>query len=167
MKNRIGVYAGTFDPITNGHLDIITRALGLFDELYIAVALNKSKNTAFSVDKRIEIVKTALVESENSNFREDIVKIVKLEGLLVDFVKKVDATAIIRGLRAVSDYEYEAQMAQINRKLYKSAETVFFVASDKYSYISSSIVKNIASNSGDVSSLVPKNVSNELKSLYK
>lgn len=164
MKNRVGVYAGTFDPITNGHLDIITRALGLFDELYIAVAVNKSKNTAFSVDKRIEIVQTALVESklENAN-----IKIIKLEGLLVDFVKKIDATAIIRGLRAVSDYEYEAQMAQINRKLYESAETVFFVASDKYSYISSSIVKNIASNSGDVSSLVPKNVSNELKILYK
>ena len=152
MNKKIGVYAGTFDPITNGHIDIIKRASALFDELYVAVALNKTKSTAFSIEKRLEIVKTAL-EAEASSVST---KIIKLDGLLVDLVKEVNANAIIRGLRAVSDYEYEAQMALINRKLYDNAETVFFVASDKYSYISSSIVKNIASNKGDVSSLVPK-----------
>ncbi len=162
MNKKIGVYAGTFDPITNGHVDIIKRALVLFDELYVAVAVNKIKKTAFSIDKRLEIVATALEGEANT----DNIKIIKLEGLLVDFVKEVNANAIIRGLRAVSDYEYEAQMALINRKLYDNAETVFFVASDKYSYISSSIVKNIASNKGDVSSLVPKNVSKELGILY-
>ena len=162
MNKKIGVYAGTFDPITNGHVDIIKRALVLFDELYVAVAINKIKKTAFSIDKRLEMVATALEgQADTKN-----IKIIKLEGLLVNFVKEVNANAIIRGLRAVSDYEYEAQMALINRKLYNNAETVFFVASDKYSYISSSIVKNIASNKGDVSSLVPNNVSKELTILY-
>ena len=162
MNKKIGVYAGTFDPITNGHVDIVKRALVLFDELYVAVAVNEIKKTAFNIDKRIEMVATALEgQADTKN-----IKIIKLEGLLVNFVKEVNANAIIRGLRAVSDYEYEAQMALINRKLYNNAETVFFVASDKYSYISSSIVKNIASNKGDVSSLVPNNVSKELTILY-
>lgn len=160
---KIGVYAGTFDPITNGHVDIIKRALRVFDLVYVAVAVSSGKNTAFTVSERLDLVKQTLkaeaIAAEN-------VIVSEFDGLLVEFVKKINAIAIIRGLRAVSDYEYEAQMALINRKLFAETETVFFVASEKCSYISSSIVKNVASNGGDVSALVPEIVKTKLKEKY-
>ena len=157
---RTAVYAGTFDPITNGHKDIIVRALKVFDRLVVAVAENTSKSSLFSLDERVEMVSAALADVAG-----DVV-VDRFEGMLVDFVKEKKASVIIRGLRAVSDYEYEAQMAVINRQLSSEIETVFFVTSQRCSYISSSIVKNVAKNGGDISELVPSNVAKRLKAVY-
>ncbi|MEQ1790574.1 MAG: pantetheine-phosphate adenylyltransferase [Rickettsiales bacterium] len=161
-EKKIGVYAGTFDPITNGHIDILKRSLRVFDLVYVAVAISSGKTTAFTVAERMDLVNQAI----KSEVHSTNVVVSEFDGLLVEFVKKVGAVAIIRGLRAVSDYEYEAQMALINRKLFSETETVFFVASENCSYISSSIVKNVASNGGDVSALVPAVVRDRLKAKF-
>lgn len=160
VSEKAALYAGTFDPITNGHIDIIERALKIFDCLYVGVAADTSKNTIFSTEERVGLVKGAL-----DYFPAELkprIKVESFQGLLVEYVRKVGAVAVIRGLRAVSDYEYEAQMAHINRGLAEEIETVFLVTSSHCSFISSSVVKDIARNGGDVSHLVPANVLAEL-----
>lgn len=145
------VYAGTFDPITNGHVDIIKRAASIFDRVYVAVAESTSKQVMFPIEQRVEMVKDAIADA---NLGGAIV-VEPFSGLLVDYARRINVQVIIRGLRAVSDYEYEAQMAHINRHLDESMETVFLVTSKQCAFISSSIVKNVAANGGDVSGLVP------------
>ena len=153
---KIGVYPGSFDPITNGHIDIIDRARKLFDKVYVAVIRNPDKEPAFSILDRIEMVKAALKGKKG-------IEVDSFDGLLVQYVKKVKAHAIIRGLRAVSDFDYEFQMALTNRKMDSTIETVFLMTDYKFSYLSSSFVKQIARLGGDVSSFVPKGVEKKLK----
>ena len=161
MSQRIGIYAGTFDPITNGHLDIVSRALRVVDVVILAIATGSPKDTLFSAKERQQFAEKAILGIDE-NLRGRI-QVEYFDGLLVDYVKTKKSNIIIRGLRAVSDYEYEAQMALINRHLSSDIETVFFVTSENCSYISSSIVKNIAANNGDISKLVPKEVAEALK----
>jgi pantetheine-phosphate adenylyltransferase len=161
--SRLAVYAGTFDPITNGHIDIIKRALIVFDSICVAVAKSPSKKVTFDTETRLRLVSDAVKDVGIA----DKVIVDSFEGLLVDYVSHKGAVAIVRGLRAVTDYEYEAQMALMNRRLSENVETVFFVASENCSFISSSIVKNVAENGGQIDGLVPKNVSASLKSLNK
>lgn len=162
-ERRLAVYAGTFDPITNGHIDIIRRALIVFDSVCVAVADKPSKKVTFDTKTRLQLV-TDAVEAEGIS---DRVSVDSFDGLLVDYVSSKKAVAIVRGLRAVTDYEYEAQMALMNRRLSAHIETVFFVASENHSFISSSIVKNVAENGGQIEGLVPANVYGSLKSLNK
>ena len=145
----IFVYPGSFDPITNGHLDIITRAARLCDKLIVAVGSNESKKPAFSVDERIELIRCALGD------REDIT-VTSFSGLLVDFAKQVGARTVIKGLRAMSDFEYEFQMALLNKNMEPDMETLFMMTSVNYSYLSSSAVKEIAKNGGSIDGLVPE-----------
>ena len=151
---KIGVYPGSFDPITNGHLDIIDRAAKLFDKVYVAVIRNPEKKPAFDIESRIKMIK-ATVKGK--------VEVDSFDGLLIDYVEKMKAHAIIRGLRAVSDFDYEFQMALTNRKMDPDIETVFLMTDYKYSYLSSSFVKQIAGLGGDVSNFVPKAVEAKLK----
>jgi len=147
---RRAIYPGSFDPITNGHLDVIQRASHLFDELIVAVALNdqKHKSSLFSLEERFTILEEVCREISN-------VRIARLEGLLVDFARKHGASAIVRGLRAVSDFEFEFQMALMNRKMEPTIETIFLMPKEDYTYLSSRIVKEIARLGGDVSAFVP------------
>ena len=147
MINK-AVYPGSFDPMTNGHLDIIKRAANIFDKVYVAILVNSSKTPTFTLDQKIKWLKIATKDMPN-------VEIDTFSGLLVDYANKMGAHAIIKGLRAVSDFEYEFQMALINRKLSDNIETMFLMTSDKYSYLSSSIVKEIAHHGGCLSGLVP------------
>ncbi|HQH28552.1 MAG TPA: pantetheine-phosphate adenylyltransferase [Oligoflexia bacterium] len=155
-NERIAVYAGSFDPITIGHVDIIERALKVFDRLYVGVAQSTEKEVMFPLAERVAMVEEA-VKALPADDRERIV-VEGFGGLLVDYVHARKALGIVRGLRAVSDYEYEAQMALINRNLDPEVETVFFVTSPHCSFVSSSVVKIIAKNGGDVSHLVPPSV---------
>jgi len=148
MKKNIAVYPGSFDPITYGHLDIIERGLEVFDEIIIAVARNSEKKGLFSTAERIRLIEEAL----NSNTR---VKVDTFDGLLVDYVVSRGSRVILRGLRAVSDFEYEFQIAQMNHNLKSEVETLFMMTSVPYGYLSSSIVKEVASLQGPVESLVP------------
>lgn len=160
-KGKLAVYAGTFDPITKGHRDIIIRALGIFDSIIVAVAEDSRKDTMFTPKERAELIAETIAE-----FSPDIVKRTKVDtfkGLLVDYVKKASSNVIIRGLRAVSDYEYESQMAVINRNLDNHIETVFLMTAEENSFISSSVVREIAKLGGDVSSLVPDCVNRKIK----
>lgn len=141
------VCPGSFDPITNGHLDIIARAARLYDEVVVAVLINIEKSSLFTVDKRIEILQTVTKEYSN-------VKVLKFHGLLVDFCKQNDIPAIVKGIRVVSDFDYELQMAQLNYRL-SGVETLFMPTNPEYSFLSSSRVKEIARYGGDVSGLVP------------
>lgn len=143
------VYPGSFDPCTNGHLDIITRASGLFDKVIVAVLENSSKTPLFTVCERMEMLKEVTASLEN-------VEVVSFSGLLVDFVKKIDANVVLRGLRAVSDFEYEFQMSLTNRKLHNSFETLFLPTSAEYMFLSSSIVKEIGGYGGCLEGLVPE-----------
>jgi pantetheine-phosphate adenylyltransferase len=143
------VYPGSFDPVTNGHLDIIFRAARICDRLIVAVGSNESKKPAFSVAERIELIRCALGE------REDI-EVTGFSGLLADFVKQVGAKTVIKGLRAMSDFEYEFQMALLNKNLEPDMETLFMMTSVNYSYLSSSAVKEIARNGGRIDGLVPE-----------
>ncbi|RMF95325.1 MAG: pantetheine-phosphate adenylyltransferase [Candidatus Schekmanbacteria bacterium] len=158
MKN-IAVYPGTFDPVTNGHIDIIERGLQIFDEVIVAVAVSTDKQTLFPVEERIEMINSATEGLKN-------LRVESFDGLLIDFVKDVQAKAIIRGLRAVSDFEYEFQMAVTNRKLLKEVDTIFLMSTVKYSYLSSSIVKEVAKYGGDIEGMVPALVSKKLKEIY-
>ena len=144
-------YPGTFDPITLGHVDIVSRAAPMFGELILAVAGSTSKNTVFSADERVELATNVLSRFPN-------VRIMKFEGLMVDFAKKNGASIILRGLRAVSDFEYEFQLAGMNRKLMPEADTVFLPTSEKFTYISSSLVREIAKYGGDIGEFVPPGV---------
>ncbi|MBN1396494.1 MAG: pantetheine-phosphate adenylyltransferase [Bacteroidetes bacterium] len=153
---KIAIYPGTFDPVTNGHLDILERALKLFDKVIIAVARNTSKNPFFTEDERIVLLKQATKHYKN-------VEVDSFEGLLVDYVKHTKATAVVRGLRAMTDFEYELQMALMNRKLYENMETVFLMPNEKYTYLSSNIVREIARLGGNVTKLVPPVVNKAFK----
>jgi len=150
------VYPGTFDPITNGHSDLIKRASKLFDRVIVAVAANPSKTPAFSVDERVAMVKEVLGQQEN-------VEVIGFDTLLVKFVREQSAEVILRGLRAVSDFEYEFQLAGMNRRLDPEVETMFLTPSEKYAYISSSLVREISALGGDVSQFVHEKVMAALK----
>jgi pantetheine-phosphate adenylyltransferase len=155
LKRVIAIYPGSFDPLTNGHLDLIDRASRLFDELIVAVLRNDEKAPLFSVGERREMLEAMIRRWDN-------VHVDTFEGLLVDYARQVDATAVVRGIRAISDYEYELQMALMNRKLEPSLETVFLTAAESYSYLSSRIVKNIARLGGPVHGMVPELVEERL-----
>ena len=147
---RSAIYPGSFDPVTNGHLDVIQRAGTLFDDLIVAVAFNdqKHKSTLFSIDQRIDLLQQACAHTRN-------VRVVKLKGLLVDFARQEKVDAIVRGLRAISDFEFEFQMALMNRKMEPTLETIFMMPKEEYTYLSSRIVKEIARLGGNVQSFVP------------
>jgi pantetheine-phosphate adenylyltransferase len=148
MPRKIAVYPGSFDPITFGHLDIINRGLRIFDNVVIAVAKNSTKNALFTIEERIELIREVLKGNDRA-------KVDTFDGLLVDYVRAQQATVIIRGLRAVSDFEYEFQIAQMNRSITQDVETLFMMTSVPYSYLSSSIVKEVSSLHGPVDGLVP------------
>ena len=149
------VYPGTFDPITNGHIDLLERASKLFDKIILAVATSTRKNPLFDVDERVQLAKSAITHLGNVDVRP-------LDYLLVNFVKDCSADAVLRGLRAVSDFEYEFQLANMNRALSPEVESVFLTPSEQFAYISSSLVREISSLNGDVSKFVPLNVSEAL-----
>ena len=152
---RIGVYPGTFDPITNGHMDIIKRASKLFDKLIVGVLINTNKKPIFTAEERVELIKESCYSLDN-------IEVDCFSGLLIDFVKNKKANTIVRGLRAVSDFEYEFQMALMNRKLDENVETVFMMTSSKYSYLSSSLIKEVAKFGGCIKGLIPENVEKEM-----
>lgn len=156
MSEKIAVYPGSFDPITNGHVDIIERALEFFDRLTVAVAYNPGKTALFSETERMEMIQVALKNDPR-------ITIVSFDGLLVDFVEKQGANVIIRGLRAVSDFEYEFQMTLMNRKLNRKVDTIFLMTGYKWFYTSSKIIKEAASLGGSVRGLVPEVVHQRLK----
>ncbi|WP_461083024.1 pantetheine-phosphate adenylyltransferase [Streptomyces deserti] len=147
---RRAVCPGSFDPITNGHLDIIARASRLYDEVYVAVMINQSKKGLFEIDERMDLIREVTAEYEN-------VRVESFHGLLVDFCKQRDIPAIVKGLRAVSDFDYELQMAQMNNGL-SGVETLFIPTNPTYSFLSSSLVKEVANWGGDISHLVPSAV---------
>jgi len=157
---KIAVYPGSFDPITFGHLDIIDRALKIFDGVIVAVARNSEKNSLFSVKERLELLSEVLADRPQA-------KVDTFDGLLVDFVRSREATVIIRGLRAVSDFEFEFQLAQMNRSITKEVETLFMMTSVPYSYLSSSIVKEVSSLNGPVDKLVPPLVKAALDAKFR
>jgi len=160
MTKKIAVYPGSFDPITFGHLDIINRALKLFDEVIIAVARNERKSPLFTVEERVELIKSVVKDSER-------VRVDTFEGLLVDYARSCKAQAIVRGLRAISDFEYELQMAQINRGISREVETVFLMTSVFYSFLSSSIVKEVHSLQGPIDGLVPPLIKKALDEKFR
>ncbi len=152
---RRAIYPGSFDPVTNGHLDVIQRASQLFDEVVVAVAYNDAKNPLFTVRERVSHLKRTVAKMRN-------VSVVGFEGLLMEFAKKRNACAVVRGLRAISDFEFEFQMALMNRKLEPKIETVFLTPKEEYTYLSSRIVKEIARLGGNVAEFVPAIVAKEL-----
>ena len=145
---RRAIYPGSFDPVTNGHLDVVERARKLFDEVIVAVAHNDEKQPLFSLEERLELLKQTVGTIDN-------VRIAQFDGLLVEFARTEKAIAVIRGLRAVSDFEFEFQMALMNRKLESAVETIFLMPKEEYTYLSSRLVKEIARLGGDVSKFVP------------
>ncbi len=153
---KIAIYPGTFDPVTNGHIDILERALNLFDRVVITIARNTAKNPFFTEEERIIFLRQATKNYKN-------VKVDSFDGLLVDYVKKQNAVAVVRGLRAMTDFEYELQMALMNRKLDEKVETVFLMPNEKYTYLSSNFVREIAHLGGDVSNFVPPVVNKALQ----
>jgi len=153
MKKAI--YPGTFDPITNGHLDILKKAAGLFQEVVLGVAVITGKETLFNLDERIELCKQATMDFNN-------IKVLGFDGLVVDFAKDIGAIAMIRGLRAISDFEYELSLALMNEKLYDRIDTIFFVPDNKYLYMSSSLVKQVVSLGGNLKDLIPECVEKAL-----
>jgi pantetheine-phosphate adenylyltransferase len=150
------IYPGSFDPLTNGHLDLVARGAKIFDHLVIAILKNSEKAPLFSVDERIEMITEAVAPFGN-------VSVATFNGLLVEFVLEQRAQAILRGVRAISDYEYELQMALMNRRLAPTVETVFLMADEKYSYVSSRLIKNVFELGGSVEGLVPQTVITRLQ----
>jgi pantetheine-phosphate adenylyltransferase len=153
---RIAIYPGSFDPMTNGHLDVIRRSMVLFDKLVIAVASNVRKQALFTMDERIELIREVLGDDEN-------VEIDTFDGLLVEYAKQKGAIALVRGLRAVADFEYEFEMASMNRRLAPNVETVFLMTHENYFYVSSHLVKEVASLGGDIDAFVPAAVAARLR----
>lgn len=160
MKKTIAIYPGTFDPVTNGHIDIIKRALGLFDKLIVAVAHSPKKGPMFEVEERVDFIRKATTGWEN-------LEVDSFEELLTNYARKKNASVIIKGLRAISDFDFELQMGLMNRTLDKSLETIFMIPSEEYSFISSKTIKEIASFHGDISKHVPSFVSDSLKNKFK
>ena len=157
---KTAIYPGSFDPVTYGHLDIIRRAATLSDRLVVAVLLNSEKSPWFTVDERVEMLREATKEMENVEIRS-------FDGLTVEFAKSIGATCMVRGLRAVTDFEYELQLSQINRKLSEEVDTVFLTTSLKYAYLSSSVVKEVASFGGSIDEFVPPFVSDRIHEKLK
>ena len=155
-KKTTVICPGSFDPVTLGHMDIIGRAAAMFDKVIVAVLVNSSKKPVFTAQERISLLEKAL-----SNF--DNVEVQNFDGLLVDYARQVGADAVVRGLRAVSDFEYEFQMSLTNKKLYPELETIFLTARSEYMFLSSSIVKQIAVLGGDITNFVPECIHNEIK----
>ena len=158
--NRVAIYPGTFDPITNGHTDLIQRAQPLFDKIIVAVAAKSGKTPAFSLEERIQLAETVLAGMDN-------IEICGFDSLLVAFAQQQNASVIIRGLRAISDFEYEFQLTGMNRKLAPEIETMFLMPAEQYAYISSSLVKEVAGLGGDVSGFVHSEVNTALKERLK
>ncbi|MES2997789.1 MAG: pantetheine-phosphate adenylyltransferase [Pseudomonadota bacterium] len=156
--NKTVIYPGTFDPITNGHFDLVQRAARLFERVIVAVAKNPSKTPLFSLNKRIELAKQALQDLTN-------VEVLGFQGLLIDCAKQHKAHVILRGLRAVSDFEYEFQLASMNRNMMSELETLFLTPAEQYSFISANLVREIASLGGDVTQFVPASVAQALQAL--
>ena len=154
------IYPGSFDPVTNGHIDIIERAARISDELIVGVLQNKAKTPLFSVEERVIMLGEVTKNLKN-------VRVVPFEGLLIDFAKQMDAQVIIRGLRAITDFEYELQMSQTNRKLNSDVETLFLTTSLDYSYLSSTTVKEVASFGGDIAQFVPEYVADKITEKMK
>ncbi|MGM0608560.1 MAG: pantetheine-phosphate adenylyltransferase [Candidatus Muiribacteriota bacterium] len=159
-KGKTAIYPGSFDPVTNGHLDILNRTAELFEKVIIAVVINPNKKSKFSVEKRLELLKKSIGDASN-------VEIDSFHGLLVDYVKQKKGDVIIRGLRAVSDFEYEFQMAHINKKLAPEIETVFISADNRYTFISSNAIKEVGHFGGDIKDMVPECVAEELEKINK
>ena len=157
MSGKIAVYPGTFDPITMGHLDIISRGLNMFDKVIVAVARHPQKKPLFPLEERLAMIRDCFPATEKR------IKVEAVSGLLVDYAYKKGAKVIIRGLRAVSDFEYEFQLALMNRRLEREVETVFLMTGFRWIYISSSIIKDAAQHGGDVSGLVPDHVCERLR----
>lgn len=157
---KIAIYPGTFDPITNGHLDIIERAIKVFDTVIVTIARNSSKNPLFSDKERLEMIREVTKGMKQ-------VEVDSFEGLLVNYAKKRNATAVLRGLRAISDFEYEFQLALTNRKLNDTLETVFLMPSERYTYLNSTIVREIARLGGDVTDFVPPLVKKAFDKKFK
>ena len=157
MKRAI--YPGSFDPVTFGHLDMIERSAKIVDELVVGVLNNSAKNSLFSVEERVSMIEEMVADFPN-------VKVASFDGLLVDFMKEIDATIIIRGLRAVTDFEYEIQIAQSNHVQNPDVETIFLTTNLQYSYLSSTIVKEFASYGGDISKFVPEQFNQRIYSKY-
>ncbi|EAG6349696.1 pantetheine-phosphate adenylyltransferase [Listeria monocytogenes] len=160
MGDKIAVIPGTFDPITNGHLDIIERAAKIFDVLYVSVLNNSSKKPLFTIEERMEMIRQVTAHLPN-------VQVESASGLTVDYAATRGATAIVRGLRAVSDFEYEMQIASMNRTLNAEIETFFIMTNTKYSFLSSSMVKEVAQYQGDISELVPEIVNKQVQAKFK
>lgn len=156
---KIAVYPGSFDPITYGHLDIINRALTVFDEIIVAVACNSQKSSLFSIDERVELIRQVVRDRER-------VTVDTFTGLLINYVTSRKAHVIIRGLRAISDFEYEFQIAQMNSSIGQNVETLFMMTSLQYGYLSSSIVKEVCSLDGNIDGFVPPEVKTALRSKY-
>ncbi len=156
MKKITAIYPGSFDPPTNGHLDLIERGSKIFEELVVAILRNSDKNPLFSVAERREMLEALTADLKN-------VRVDTFDGLMVEYAKSLDATCVLRGIRAVSDYEYELQMALLNRKLEPTLETVFMMPADKYSYVSSRLVREVAQAGGPVGGLVPEVVEQRLR----
>ena len=156
---KIAVYPGSFDPITNGHVDIIKRGLGVFDELIVLIAYNPNKKTIFSLEERVEMIREVIRDFTN-------VRVDSFDGLLVEYVKVAGANVILRGLRALSDFEYEFQLALINRRLNRDVETIFLMTGYKWFYTSSTIINEAASLGGSVKGLVPEIVNQKLLEKY-
>jgi pantetheine-phosphate adenylyltransferase len=157
---KIAVYPGSFDPITNGHLDIISRALEFVDELIIAILINPEKQPMFSVKERMELIQKVVP-------RNDRIRIDQFDGLLVEYANRKNARVILRGLRALSDFDYEYQMALMNRRLEPHIETVFMVPAEQYTYLSSRLVKEIASLGGAIKGLVPEEVEKKIRAKFQ
>ncbi len=153
---RTAFFPGTFDPVTLGHIDVVRRAAALFDKLIVAVAINTSKEPMFSLEKRVEMLKRTCSDIANA-------EVISFEGLLVEAIEKYDVSTVVRGLRAISDFEYEFQMAMMNREINSKFETVFLMPSPQYSFVSSRMIKEIVSLGGDVSPFVPKIVMDEMR----
>lgn len=158
---NIAVYPGTFDPFTNGHRDLVQRAASnIFDKVYICVVENSNKNTVFSLEERVVLAKKSLENIKN-------IEVIPFSGLLVDFATKLNAKVILRGLRVVSDFEYEFQMSSMNKKLNNNIESIFLTPSESYAFLSSSLVKEIAQLGGDISAFVNEDVKIALEKKYK
>ena len=156
---KTAIYPGSFDPVTNGHVDIVERGLKIFDRIIVAILSNPAKEALFTVEERKEMIETSL--NRNSNVEIDV-----FDGLLVDYAKKRNAVAILRGMRAVSDFEYEFQLALMNRKLNREIQTVFLMTGLRWIFISSSIIKEAASFGGNINGMVPPIVSRKLKEKF-